>query len=357
MRLTGQALGTLRHALHENRWLILVCGLNVAAAHLLAATHGLPYDIRASGYLVMILTVMMPIYLFLMAVWMLVRIAQQSPRVRPLPLFLSRLRASLTDGRRIGSGIVAMLALSFFFDSFSFIKNIIPLVIPFSWDTTFANLDRSLHGGVDPYHVTLLLLGTPLATTVLNGAYHFWLLLVYFVVMAGCFTGANPPARRTFLLSFPLVWGLGGNLLAILFSSAGPCYYTALGLGDRFEPLMQALREFHETSPVWALRVQDLLWAGYKTGEGLRGISAFPSMHVASTTLMTLYAFTWRRWAGWLMVVFLGMILVGSVHLGWHYAVDGYASIAMTLAIWFGVRRLVTGRAPRVDAAPQPAAM
>ena len=27
-------------------------------------------------------------------------------------------------------------------------------------------------------------------------------------------------------------------------------------------------------------------------------------------------------------------IFIGSVHLGWHYAVDGYASIIGTIAIW-----------------------
>lgn len=28
------------------------------------------------------------------------------------------------------------------------------------------------------------------------------------------------------------------------------------------------------------------------------------------------------------------MILVGSVHLAWHYAVDGYAAIALALTCW-----------------------
>jgi hypothetical protein len=29
------------------------------------------------------------------------------------------------------------------------------------------------------------------------------------------------------------------------------------------------------------------------------------------------------------------VILVGSVHLGWHYAVDGYAGIAGALILWW----------------------
>jgi hypothetical protein len=35
------------------------------------------------------------------------------------------------------------------------------------------------------------------------------------------------------------------------------------------------------------------------------------------------------------------MILVGSVHLGWHYAIDGYAAIIGTWAIWWIVGRLL----------------
>ncbi|AXQ92677.1 phosphatase PAP2 family protein [Cereibacter azotoformans] len=357
MHVAGHVTGALRHAFHENRWLILACGANVLAARLLAAAYGLEYENNTALFLLKLLGVMLPLYLFVMSVVLLVSIARQRPAGRPIPLYLAELRRHLSDAPRLASGAVALGAFSFFFDAFSYIKSIIPAVNPFGWDTTFAALDRSLHGGMDPYHWTMQLMGNPLATTALNGAYHFWLLLLYFVVMAGCFTGTNPGARRTFLLSFTLVWGLGGNLLAIVFSSAGPCYYAALGLGDRYEPLMQTLRQFHGTSPVWALHVQDLLWTGYQSGEGLRGISAFPSMHVASTTLMTLYAFTWRRWAGGLMVGFLGLILVGSVHLGWHYAVDGYASIALTAAVWFAVRRMIEGRASGPEADPQPARM
>jgi hypothetical protein len=46
--------------------------------------------------------------------------------------------------------------------------------------------------------------------------------------------------------------------------------------------------------------------------------------------------------------VFGVAILIGSVHLGWHYAVDGYAAIIGALAICWVVNRAL----PKVSAAP-----
>jgi len=46
-----------------------------------------------------------------------------------------------------------------------------------------------------------------------------------------------------------------------------------------------------------------------------------------------------RKWLGWIFAVYLGLIQIGSVILGWHYAVDGYAAIILACLIWYGVRR------------------
>ncbi|HEY8189205.1 MAG TPA: phosphatase PAP2 family protein, partial [Micavibrio sp.] len=45
----------------------------------------------------------------------------------------------------------------------------------------------------------------------------------------------------------------------------------------------------------------------------------------------------WRtgRKTGIFFTVYLLLMMIGSVHLGWHYAVDGYFSILSTGAIWW----------------------
>jgi membrane-associated phospholipid phosphatase len=96
---------------------------------------------------------------------------------------------------------------------------------------------------------------------------------------------------------------------------------------------MTALALIDAETPLLALNVQKMLWSGYVSGQNI-GISAMPSMHLATTTLMACYAFQNSRALGWAMVGFLAVILVGSVALGWHYAVDGYAGIALALVCW-----------------------
>lgn len=95
--------------------------------------------------------------------------------------------------------------------------------------------------------------------------------------------------------------------------------------------------------PVWSIDVQDLLWSAYNGREtGLvKGISAMPSMHVAIVCLFVLLGWRVNRIAGIGFTIFAAIIMVGSVHLGWHYAIDGYLAIILTFLIWRAVGFLV----------------
>jgi membrane-associated phospholipid phosphatase len=170
--------------------------------------------------------------------------------------------------------------------------------------------------------------------------YHHWLFITYFTVFVACFSVGDPRGRATFLVAFVLLWIIGGNILAILLSSAGPVFYDRLGYGADFEPLMDRLRAINETTRVPALAVQDLLWDGYANGGAAKGISAMPSMHMASTTLLMIYGWRCARWAGILLTVFAAVILLGTVHLGYHYAIDSYAGALIAVLCWKAGERL-----------------
>jgi hypothetical protein len=64
------------------------------------------------------------------------------------------------------------------------------------------------------------------------------------------------------------------------------------------------------------------------------GISAMPSVHVAVAVLFAVLGWRTAAWLGWLFTGYACVVLIGSVHLGWHYAVDGYVSAVVAPLIW-----------------------
>jgi len=236
--------------------------------------------------------------------------------------------------------------------AFSVFKELIPAIQPFYLDQPLHELDRAIHLGRDPWTLLQPLFGHPVVTYVIDRLYALWFFVMYFALLLQITSTRDRRLRVRFLLSSVLAWTLLGSLGAALLSSAGPCFFGAVvGSPDPYVPLMSYLRDTvqnthlsvfgHElSSQLIAIRVQDLLWDGYQQGAGGfgHGISAAPSMHVASTWLVArmLQAHGGRLLAicGW---SFFAVILLGSIHLGWHYAADGYISVAGAWIIWRAV--------------------
>ena len=128
---------------------------------------------------------------------------------------------------------------------------------------------------------------------------------------------------------------------------------------------MDYLHAANQVVPVMALDVQEQLWSSYvRNGLAtLGGITAMPSMHIATSLSFALVGYAHDRKLGHLLLLFTFIVQIGSVHLGWHYAIDGYVAAIGTLLIWWcvgrflrlgAVQRLLWGNdAPgRVDTAP-----
>jgi hypothetical protein len=217
------------------------------------------------------------------------------------------------------------------------LKASIPALNPFSWDQAFIDLDRLLHFGTDPWRLLQPVLGLPYVTFAINIAYNFWFVLMFGLWFWFAFQDRHSQLRDRFFLAFSLAWLVGGGIMALAFSSAGPVYLANLGFADNpYTDLMAYLHKVHtEVIPLWALDAQQMLWDGYtKPDVDFLGISAFPSMHNAIVTVFACAAWSINRTFGKLITAYAAIILVGSVHLGWHYAVDGYAGIILGLACW-----------------------
>ena len=178
----------------------------------------------------------------------------------------------------------------------------------------------------------------------MNFAYNLWFLVLVAAFVACACATRRQALRHQYLMSFMLVWFVGGFLVAMGFSSAGPCYYARIGLGDLYAAAdVGAASGRRRSIRSGRSRAQDMLWQGFTGGRpGSAGISAFPSMHVATATLFALAA---RRLHPWLFaagLAYWAVIMLGSVLLGWHYAVDGYAGTLIALLAWRLCRALRT---------------
>lgn len=259
--------------------------------------------------------------------------------------------ASRLDRERLVIVLAPLLLAPLFFSTFSSFKTLIPYVAPYAWDGAFMQWDRWLHGGTDPWRLLQPVLGGALPTRAIDALYYAWMpaMLGVFCWQAG--STKRDALRMRFLLSFLLCWILVGTVLATALSSAGPCYFGRItGLPDPFAPLIANLQRIAGDTPLLALSTQDMLWQAHQhraTTVG-GGISAMPSMHVAIAVLMALFGWKLGRRPGLLLTGFAVLTMLGSVHLGWHYAIDGYIGAVAAAAIWLAVgralRRAESGR-------------
>jgi len=131
--------------------------------------------------------------------------------------------------------------------------------------------------------------------------------------------------RRQFVLALTLVWLGLGALLATAGASAGPLFLDrVLPDAGASNEMLDYLSAVDRRFQLLTLGGKQLLWTAHqgRSGNPFTGISAFPSIHVSVAALYVLVFLGENRlWAG-IATVYTCVIVLGSVHLGWHYAID-----------------------------------
>lgn len=247
--------------------------------------------------------------------------------------------------------LLVILILALLLGSFTTFKSAIPQIRPFQYDALFMSLDRALFFGHDPWRITHALFGDAMSTWVLQQFYIYWFALMWISLAFVTLRADLNQLRDQYIMAFSLSFIFIGCLGALLFSSAGPCYYSwAAPAPNVYEPLMERLyyldQELRSMSPPRSLNglvLQQYLNDAHNDGSLVfgGGISAMPSMHVAVATLVALAAWTYQRWLGGLLAPVILIIWIGSIHLGWHYAVDGLVAFFLVLIIWWYSGRIV----------------
>jgi hypothetical protein len=320
---------------------MLVAGPMVALVSILAAliatdAGGLPLrdpDHVAGRRLVLVLGLVA----VLVGLDVLVRAARRTGTVLPS-------RAAIRSVRRerwtLGRGVAVGTALVSFYVTYLAYRNLksmVPVLRPGElFDRQLADLDRGLFGGNDPAVLLHALLGTGMATHVLSAAY-----MLFFVFIPGT-------------LAFALVFS--PNLQAGLFYVTAQSINWLLGAASYF--LVPSLGPVYADPGVFAnlpvsgvTQLQDILLdqrleflSDPSAGGTAQSIAAFASLHVSIFFTGALAAHLLGlgrrlRIAAW---VLLGLTILATLHLGWHYVVDDLGGLVLG-AMAVVLARAVTG--------------
>jgi len=310
----------IRDVVRENRVLLLTVVSYVVAGNAALALMGRPWEIT------LVTWAFASVWLVGTALWLLLDYLIH-PR---------RFRAALAP-QRVGGALLVLLLITPFQLTFQALKKSIGYVRGFPWDERLSHWDIALHGG-PPWKWLAPLLDSDVATRVVDFVYVTWFpLFVWLIVWMSW--SANRELRLRGLHAFLALWILCGTFGACATPSSGPCYYgIVVGQPDPYAELLQRL-DAHDQ--VEARDIQRWLWGVQQSDEAaaFAGVSAMPSMHVAMAVFYALVGWSLSRVFGTLLAAFAFVTFIGSVLLGWHYAIDGYAGAGFAVACWWGAGR------------------
>ena len=299
----------------------------------IAVTHQAGFTIRdpdqvAVGYLVMVGFAV----LCLVGLDIVIRAGRIEGTWRPSRAAMSKVRRERWNRRR---GIsVAIAVVSFYLAYFAYrnLKASVPLLHHDLYDTDLLDLERTIFGN-DPAQILHSILGTGISAHILS-----WLYASFIVFL--------PLSLALFLVFSP-------RLQMGMFFVTAQCINWALGAASYFlipslGPIYAAPSMFEHLAPTEADRLQDMLWddrvsfLSHIDYGPLQAIAAFASLHIAMSFTVALAAqmLGLNRKLRIGLWIWLGVTIIGTIYLGWHYVVDDVAGIAMGAIALFAASAL-----------------
>ena len=226
--------------------------------------------------------------------------------------------------------------------TFMWAKPLLNHLVPFWADPLLANLDWALFLGNDPWKFLGWLNTMPMAVFYHRAWFAFMIITLMLVL-------SRPASsdKSALMLTYFLLWSVAGPVIHSLLPAGGPIFYEQLGHGDRFSGIVV---------PGEVAKMSAFLWTVYSSGEQFApgsGISAMPSLHIATTMWMVMALWVLaRRWAAPMAGAGI-LIFLLSISLGWHYAVDGIIGGAVAV-LAYRLCKSKLERAAATSLEPQP---
>ena len=210
--------------------------------------------------------------------------------------------------------------------AFRNLKSYVPFVNDRIADPELARLDRLLWLGNDPAVLLHDILGTTWANWVMAGVYLVWIGLVPATLAIALVWTRRSTAGEWFVTAISLNWCIG-VVLYYAVPSLGPVYSSPEWFASLPRTPNSAVRDLLLTERV------DVLAGPWDTGS-VQTIAAFASLHVAVMVSICLVVELIRlplvvRVAAW---AFLGLTIVATIYLGWHFFVDVLGGIGVGVA-------------------------
>ncbi len=206
------------------------------------------------------------------------------------------------------------------------LKSYVPFVNDRIWDAELARIDRILFFGHDPAEVLHAALGTGWAAYVLSAVYVIWIGLVPATLAIALVWTRRSSAGAWFVTAVSLDWLLGVAL-----------YYAVPTMG----PIYSSPETFRSLPHTYNSTIQEMLLsdrvemlANPLGDTAMQTIAAFASLHVAVMVTICLMVELMRlpRWLRATSWVFLGLTVLATTYLGWHFFVDVIAGVAVGTA-------------------------
>ena len=221
-----------------------------------------------------------------------------------------------------------LAALKIVMTIYCIIKQAIPIINPVLYDDILWKIDKFIHFGFSPTLLSLKSLSATTVTSFIDSTYILWYFFkIPFLITFIWFV--DQKKRNHFFSAYFLLWIVGG-LLAVLFPSVGPVYkYPGLFAGLDI-PHASALQK-----QLWIHYNEILHHPEYFRAFVYEGVAAFPSLHVAVIALFCIFSRELNKIFFIFMLCYTLIVQTGSVHLGWHYAIDGYFGMILAFFCYF----------------------
>lgn len=240
--------------------------------------------------------------------------------------------------KNIISGAIASINIFICLYCFCLFKRLIPFINPYSWDPFLYNTDYILLFGVDLFKVIDNISSTENMKTICDIIYTSWAATSGAIILWQHLS-PNRKLRMQYLTSWVATWAILGSIMAVIFSSAGPCFYSYFYPNTPL-PIIEATNKLRDKSgnkdyTTDMTKRMLLETVSHKQDSYLGfGISAFPSLHVGTTTLNACLLTKINLKLGLLMWIYTLLIITSCVYLGFHYLVDCIAGTVGAICIW-----------------------